>query len=1002
MCVAVIENRAKEVGLAALDLHAPFRLHLHQFIETSSSYMHALRLLQTYAPALVLVPESMVRGSAGGVCGEGGQHHVASKSSLCGLGELVMAHFQGVPRHGGRDCHVLPVKRTSFDDTRGWAFVGHLAGRQRVASAEEDGAGSANGVEGGWDAAAALQPGGGGCYLAFGAAYAVLKYFEGTAEAVLQPGCMRVTLETTVSHVLINAGSVRSLEVVHSSDRLGAGRSDRAAAAQAAAGASLFGVMNKCRTFGGARLLRANLLQPSKSRATLEARLDAVAEIIDDTSLVESLEDRLRHLPPFLEKLLFRFVSCPKVGPHAFQGAPSDVYSRQIGSRIQALLSLRSFLVACPGLAHALESCNSGVLSHIGKKVLKDPAIEELVETINSTLDEPAAIHAETVGDAASGAMHQRAAQCAAVRHGIDGWLDVAREQMRKNTEAIQKHVRDLREALGMPALRSQFNVKRGFYLAYPSTQMGGGAGSTPISHRDTPRTVGGSEAFIQVKRSGNMTTCTTEDLCELNNRDREVFNEIMIASARVLEGVIRKVRSHVGDLAHLMESVALVDMLASFAKLPLSGDGDWVRPSFTDDGALALQEARHPIIDAAKPDAVVSNNTFLSPTSNLLVVTGPNMSGKTTLMKQVALLTIMAHVGCVVPAQFASFRLVDQICTRMGTHDSMMDNESTFLLEMKETASMLSSATPRTLYLVDELGRGTSTEDGFALAWAAAETLLSLPAFTIFVTHYGRMAELARIYPNARNCHLAVEAVDSRGLSFQYRVREGRNTIRHYGLAMADVAGFPLSIMHDARNLAAAIEAKGSAEVRSEAEDQGPLGGSGGRDGSGADGNLTYREYAPLRARYAIAQQLLNLKLMAEDPDYDEGELRNILRQIHREASEVAKDGWSAADTRDDSPSDSVANSNGMMVPEAQDEADPCPLPDLGARGPAERSEPPELDPCVIPRAMEGSAAASDGKTGMPDAELSDASLDGSELIRTHDWRTPSCSPPCAPVASP
>ncbi|KAH9301213.1 hypothetical protein KI387_012796, partial [Taxus chinensis] len=273
---------------------------------------------------------------------------------------------------------------------------------------------------------------------------------------------------------------------------------------------------------------------------------------------------------------------------------------------------------------------------------------------------------------------------------------------------------------------------------------------------------------------------------------------------------LIDSIREDILFLILLSESLCLLDMIVnSFAHMISSKPIDfYTRPEFTENGPLAIEAGRHPIIECIRPEGFVANNIFLSEASNMVIVMGPNMSGKSTYLKQVCLLVILAQIGCYVPAHFASFRVVDRLFTRIGTGDNLESNSSTFMTEMKETAFLVQNVSPRSLIVIDELGRATSSSDGLAIAWSCCEYLLSLQAYTIFATHMERLPELASIYPNVKVCHFQVDVKENR-MDFKFSLKEGHISVPHYGLLLAGIAGLPNSVVEEARRITQTIMEK-------------------------------------------------------------------------------------------------------------------------------------------------------------------------------------------------
>ncbi|CAH9086515.1 unnamed protein product [Cuscuta europaea] len=268
-------------------------------------------------------------------------------------------------------------------------------------------------------------------------------------------------------------------------------------------------------------------------------------------------------------------------------------------------------------------------------------------------------------------------------------------------------------------------------------------------------------------------------------------------------------IRQDVSVLTLLSEVLCLLDMVVnSFAHMISTKPVDrYIRPQFTCDGPLAIDSGRHPILESIHTD-FIPNNIFLSEASNMGIVMGPNMSGKSTYLQQVCLIVIVAQIGCYVPARFANLRVFDRIFTRMGTADCLEYNCSTFMTEMKETAFIVQNISERSLVVMDELGRATSSSDGFAMAWSCCEHLLALKAYTIFATHMENLSELATLYPNVKILHFHVEVKNNR-MDFKFQLKDGKCHVPHYGLMLAGVAGLPSSVIETAKRITSTITLK-------------------------------------------------------------------------------------------------------------------------------------------------------------------------------------------------
>lgn len=292
-----------------------------------------------------------------------------------------------------------------------------------------------------------------------------------------------------------------------------------------------------------------------------------------------------------------------------------------------------------------------------------------------------------------------------------------------------------------------------------------------------------------------------------MNERCQESLREIYHMTYMIVCKLLSEIYEHIHCLYKLSDTVSMLDMLLSFAHACTLSD--YVRPEFTD--TLAIKQGWHPILERISVEKPVANNTYITEGSNFFIITGPNMSGKSTYLKQIALCQIMAQIGSYVPAEYSSFRIAEQIFTRISTDDDIETNSSTFMKEMKEVAYILHNANDKSLILIDELGRGTNTEEGIGICYAVCEHLLSLKAFTLFATHFLELCQIDVLYPNVENMHFEVQHVkntsrNKEAILYTYKLSKGLTEEKNYGLKAAEVSSLPPSIVLDAKDITTQI----------------------------------------------------------------------------------------------------------------------------------------------------------------------------------------------------
>lgn len=309
---------------------------------------------------------------------------------------------------------------------------------------------------------------------------------------------------------------------------------------------------------------------------------------------------------------------------------------------------------------------------------------------------------------------------------------------------------------------------------------------------------------FITVskKRNGKVISMTTVDLKKINQRIQDSTTEIFLISKEIVECLRLEILREVGNLYLASEAISLADVVLSLTQYTMSGDN--VRPSF--GATISISEGRHPLLNDAEPEGTVPNDTELGQDKTFLVLNGPNNSGKTTYLKQVALLTIMAHVGCFVPALNALILPVRQIFSRLSNRDEAEANLSTFASEMKTMAQIIESAGPESLVLIDELGKNTSTHEGIGMAHAISEVLIGNGVPTIFATHFVQLNATLSPYPAVKVQQFSVELNKSQegdGLLFQHKLSSGGHEFQHYGIALAKACQLPRELLRDAETIA-------------------------------------------------------------------------------------------------------------------------------------------------------------------------------------------------------
>jgi DNA mismatch repair protein MutS len=583
---------------------------------------------------------------------------------------------------------------------------------------------------------------------AIAAAGALLAYVRETQKSAL-PHLLSITTEERDAALIMDPATRRNLEL----DESLAGKPEM----------TLAGVFDRTATAMGARMLRRWMHRPLRDRDMLRARYHAVATLIEAAQHV-AVGESLKAIGD-LERILARI---------ALRSA-----------RPRDLTQLRAALAALPLLRQSVGAMQS-------------PLLQRLIAKLDDRVDDHGGRNDAGDGDSFQEdfALLTRALvdspphflrDGGVIAAGYDAELDELR-LLGSNTEQflVELEQRE-RERSGLSSLKLGFNRIQGFFIEVSRSQ----ADKVPPDYLRR-QTVKSAERFITPELK------SFEDKV-LGARDRALARE-----KTLYEELLDHLTARLPDLQSATAAIAQIDVLNCFAER--AATLDCARPELVDEPMLLIDGGRHPVVERAGREAFVPNDLRLDDSRRMLIITGPNMGGKSTYMRQTALIVILAHIGCYVPARRAVMGPMDRIFTRIGASDDLAGGRSTFMLEMTETANILNNATDKSLVLMDEVGRGTSTFDGLSLAWACAAFIAAkLRAFTLFATHYFELTSLAGETPGVVNVHVeAVEHGDR--LVFLHSVKEGPAN-QSYGLQVAALAGIPKSVTAQARRYLTELE---------------------------------------------------------------------------------------------------------------------------------------------------------------------------------------------------
>jgi DNA mismatch repair protein MutS len=509
---------------------------------------------------------------------------------------------------------------------------------------------------------------------------------------------------------------------------------------------TLQSVVDRCQTAMGSRLLTRWLNRPLRDLSVLLARQTSITCLLDGYRF-EKLQPQLKEIGD-IERILAR------IGLR--------------NARPRDLARLRDALGALPELQVAMTELEAPHIIQLAKTTSTYPELAALLE--KAIVDNPPAV----IRDGG------------VLKTGYDSELD----ELQSLSENAGQFLIDLeareKARTGLSHLKVGYNRIHGYFIELPSKQ----AESAPADYIRR-QTLKGAERFI------------TPELKAFEDKALSAKSRALAREKMLYEALLEDLIAQLPPLQDTAAALAELDVLSNLAERALNLDLNC--PRFVDEPCMRISQGRHPVVEQVLTTPFVANDLSLDDNTRMLVITGPNMGGKSTYMRQTALIVLLAHIGSFVPAASCELSLVDRIFTRIGSSDDLAGGRSTFMVEMSETANILHNATERSLVLMDEVGRGTSTFDGLSLAWAAAERLAHLRAYTLFATHYFELTVLPEAQPLVANVHLNATEHNER-IVFLHHVLPGPAS-QSYGLAVAQLAGVPSEVIVRAREHLSRLE---------------------------------------------------------------------------------------------------------------------------------------------------------------------------------------------------
>ncbi len=529
-------------------------------------------------------------------------------------------------------------------------------------------------------------------------------------------------------------------------------------------GVSLLDVLDHVVTPMGSRLLRKWLVLPLKEKLEIEKRLSIVESLTADE---ERLEDIIHHLKQFgdLERLASK-IATGRINP-------------------RELNQLKKSLGFIGPIQEILSKSEQNQLEEISKLLNGCSALLERLEEQLKT-DAPLQLHSGNV-----------------INDGVDDELDEYRKIAFSGKDYLLQIQKRESEKTGIPSLKIAFNKVFGYYLEVTN------------SHKDK---VPGE--WIRKQTLVNAERYITEELKSYEEKILKAEEQLQVIEARLYHGLVQFAAEFIDTIQRNARLLAALDCYANFANLARLNN--YIKPTVSEEFLLDIKAGRHPVIETLMPvdEEYIPNDVYLdSESQQIMIITGPNMSGKSALLRQTALIVLMAQIGCFVPAGYARVGVIDKIFTRVGASDNLSRGESTFMVEMTETASILNNLSDRSLVIMDEIGRGTSTYDGISIAWSIVEFLHNHPkskAKTLFATHYHELNELAKDLPRVKNFNVSVKELDDKVIFLRKLVEGGSQ--HSFGIHVAQMAGMPNEIVIRSNEILKYLEKEKVGEATKEA----------------------------------------------------------------------------------------------------------------------------------------------------------------------------------------
>lgn len=527
-------------------------------------------------------------------------------------------------------------------------------------------------------------------------------------------------------------------------------------------GTSLLDIMDNTKTAMGGRLLRKWVVLPLKEVLPIQERLNIVEEFIKKTTIQDAIFEQLENISD-IERLISK-VSVGRINP-------------------REMYQLKRALDTIEPIQKALKKAKSKTFEKLSSQLVDCSFIKDEIERVVKE-DAPMLMH-----------------QGGFINDGVDEELDELRKISFSGKDYLVQIQQRESERTGITSLKIAYNKVFGYYLEVSNT------------HKDKV-----PEEWIRKQTLINAERYITEELKEYEDKILNAEGSIVGIEQRIFLEIIQNVSDFLEQIQKNSQTIALIDVLSSFAEL--ANKNQYCKPDIDDSKELDIKAGRHPVIEQnlALGEAYVPNDVFLdTEEQQIIIITGPNMAGKSALLRQTALIVLMAQMGSYVPAKKAKIGIVDKVFTRVGASDNLSKGESTFMVEMAETASILNNLSDRSLVLMDEIGRGTSTYDGVSIAWSITEHLHSGTEFkpkTLFATHYHELNQLSDTFQRIKNYNVSVKDIDGKILFLRKLVKGG--SYHSFGIHVAQLAGIPNTVVIRSSEILKSLEEQKSKDIKS------------------------------------------------------------------------------------------------------------------------------------------------------------------------------------------